>query len=273
MIKRNNIEALLKESEGKRMFLAVDVGNTQTVLGLYESEELLAHWRVATTATDTADELDVRIRSLFALKGLDQDVVDSVAIASVVPPLTEQWRLVASRYAANRPLILDSTIDMGLSINYSNPLEIGADRLADAVAAIGLYGAPVIVVDFGTATNIEVIDKDGAFVGGVIAPGLVTSAEALFNAAARLAKTSIEVPPTVIGVTTKEAVQSGLTFGEIDRIDGLIRRIFAELGYRATVVATGGLSARVVKLSQTIDTVNDNLTLEGLRLIYQRIYG
>jgi type III pantothenate kinase len=253
------------------MLLAVDVGNTQTVLGLYENECLLAHWRVATVATDTADELDVRIRSLFALKGLKSTATTDVAIASVVPPLTEQWRLVASRHTADEPLVLHSNLDVGLPINYSNPAEIGADRLADAVAAIRLYGAPVVVVDFGTATNIEVIDKDGAFVGGVIAPGLVTSAEALFNAAARLAKTSIEVPPAVIGTTTREAVQAGLTYGEIDRIDGLIRRIFSQLGYSATVVATGGLSARVMGLSQSIDVVNDNLTLEGLRLIYKRV--
>ncbi|MDR0347553.1 MAG: type III pantothenate kinase [Coriobacteriales bacterium] len=253
------------------MFLAVDVGNTQTVLGLYDDERLLAHWRVATVMSDTADELDVRVRSLFALRKIDCAVVTDVAIASVVPPLTEQWRHVASRYTKDSPLILSSSLDIGLAIKYRNPAEIGADRLADAVAAIELYGSPVVVADFGTATNIEVIDKDGAFVGGVIAPGLVTSAEALFKAAARLAKISIEVPPTVIGSTTKGAVQSGLTFGEIDRIDGLIRRIFAELGYTATVVATGGLSARVVGLSQTIDIVNDDLTLEGLRIIYQRI--
>ncbi|MDR2106433.1 MAG: type III pantothenate kinase [Coriobacteriales bacterium] len=255
------------------MLLAVDVGNTQTVLGLYGDEGLLARWRVATVATDTSDELDIRIRSLFSLRGLATSTITSVAIASVVPPLTEQWRLTAARYATDEPLILNSSIDTGLAINYSNPAEIGADRIADAVAAIDLYGAPVVVADFGTATNIEVIDKSGAFVGGVIAPGLITSAEALFSAAARLAKTSIEVPPAVIGTTTKEAVQSGLTYGEIERIDGLVRRIFAELGYPATVVATGGLSARVVDLSQTIDVVNDDLTLEGLRLIYHRIRG
>jgi type III pantothenate kinase len=255
------------------MLLVVDVGNTQTVLGLYEGERLVAHWRVATAATDTADELDARIRALLALKGLGRGLVTEVGIASVVPPLTEQWRLVAARYAQDAPLIIDSNLDIGLAVAYANPAEIGADRLADAVAAVELYGPPCIVVDFGTATNIEVIDKDGVFVGGVIAPGLMTSAEALFNAAARLAKTSVEVPPTVIGTTTREAVQAGLTYGEIDRIDGLIRRIIAELGYPATVIATGGLSARVVGLSQTIDVVNDDLTLEGLRLIHRRVRG
>jgi type III pantothenate kinase len=252
------------------MLLAVDIGNTQTVLGLYEDEKLLAHWRVATVATDTSDELNARVRALLALKGHANAPLTDVAIASVVPQLTEQWRLMASLLVAKEPFILGSNIDIGLPIDYANPAEIGADRLADAVAAVELYGAPVIVVDFGTATNIEVVDKNGAFVGGVIAPGLVTSAEALFNAAARLAKTSVDIPPTVIGATTRNAVQSGLTYGEIDRVDGLIRRILNELGYPATVIATGGLSARVVGLSQTIDKVNDDLTLEGLRIIYRR---
>ncbi|MDR1014084.1 MAG: type III pantothenate kinase [Coriobacteriales bacterium] len=255
------------------MLLAVDVGNTQTVMGLYEDERLLAHWRVATDAADTGDELALRIHALFALEALGDAPVTDVAIASVVPPLTEQWRQLAARLATTPALIVDSGTDTGLPIAYGDPTEIGADRLADAVAAVELYGAPCIVVDFGTATNIEVIDRTGAFVGGVIAPGLATSAQALFDAAARLAKTSIDVPPRVIGASTREAVQSGLTFGEIDRIDGLVRRIVDELGYPATVIATGGLSARVTGLSRTIDTVNDDLTLEGLRIIHRRVRG
>jgi type III pantothenate kinase len=255
------------------MLLAVDVGNTQTVLGLYDGESLLAHWRVATIATNTADELAVSLNSLFSLEDLDKALITDLAIASVVPPLTAHWQHVAKRFNCAKPLVLDSTTNSGLTIAYENPSEIGADRIADAVAAITLYGAPVVVVDFGTATNIEVIAENGAFVGGIIAPGLATSAEALFRAAARLAKINIEVPPAVIGRSTKEAVQSGLTYGEIDRIDGLIKRIFDELGYPATVVATGGLSARVVAISRTIDAVNDKLTLEGLRIIYDRIRG
>ena len=252
------------------MLLAVDIGNTQTVLGLYRGNQLLAHWRVATCTSDTADELAVRICSLLALDGFDCKDVKAVAIASVVPPLTGQWRRMARKLADSEPLVIDSSIDCGLTLRFSNPTEIGADRLAVAVAAIARYGAPVVVVDFGTATNIEVIDKDGAFVGGIIAPGLVTSAEALFSAAARLAKTDIWVPEQVIGSSTIQAVQSGLTYGEIDRIDGLIRRVFAQLGYPATVVATGGLSARVVGLSETINDVNDDLALDGIRLIYER---
>jgi len=255
------------------MFFAVDVGNTQTVMGLYDKERLLYHWRVATVASDSSDELAMKIHSLFLLEEMDCSCITDMAIASVVPPLTEQWQQVAHRLTKTDPLILSSNTDTGLVIKYPEPAEIGADRLADAVAAIALYGAPVVVVDFGTATNIEVIDKDGAFVGGIIAPGLTTSAEALFNAAARLPKMDIEVPACVIGSSTREAVQSGLTYGEIDRIDGLVRRVFKELDYEATVVATGGLSSRVVDISDTIDIVNDDITLEGLRLIYRRTHS
>ncbi|MDR1713478.1 MAG: type III pantothenate kinase [Coriobacteriales bacterium] len=252
------------------MLLAVDVGNTQTVLGLYDQDTLAATWRVGTVAAETADELTVRLDSLLALKGFNFTDIDNLAISSVVPPLTEQWLKAATGITGQPPLILSSDTDTGLEFVYPNPAEVGADRIADAVAAIALYGAPVIVVDFGTATNIEIIDRDGAFVGGVIAPGLVTSANALFDAAARLARIDIEVPATVIGRSTKEAVQSGLTYGEIERIDGLVRRICQQLGYPATVVATGGLSHNVADLSSTITVLNDNLTLEGLRLIYWR---
>jgi type III pantothenate kinase len=253
------------------MLLAVDVGNTQTVIGLYAEQELVAHWRVATVLGDTADELLVQLNGLLALHAHRSTEISAGAIASVVPVLTEQWQQVLGRLCRREPLVLDSNTDSGLLIDYPNPAEIGADRIADAVGAIALYGAPVIVVDFGTATNIEVIDERGAFIGGIITPGLATSANALFAAAARLAKVDVSVPAKAIGRDTKTAVQSGLTYGEIDRIDGLVRRIFAELGYRPTVVATGGLSGLVIDLSETIDQRNDDLTLEGLRLIHNRL--
>jgi len=252
------------------MLLAVDVGNTQTVLGLYDGEDLACSWRVSTVSGETADELAVRLDRLLALSGHSFASISDMAVSSVVPPLTKQWKCVGRRICDQEPLVLGEGYPSGLAFDYPNPAEVGADRVADAVAAIAMYGAPVIVVDFGTATNIEIIDKDGRFVGGIIAPGLVTSADALFSAAARLAKIDIEVPPAVIGKSTREAVQSGLTFGEIDRIDGLIRRVFAELGYKATVVATGGLSHSVANISSTIDVINDDLTLEGLRIIHQR---
>lgn len=260
------------------MLLAIDIGNTQTVLGLYDSATdssqsapLLDCWRIATVLTDTSDEIMVRLMGLLQLNSLTLSDITDVAIASVVPSLTKQWRVAGKRMTGSDPLVVGSTTDTGLAIKYRHPSEIGADRLAVAVAAIARYGAPVVVVDFGTATNIEVVDDSGAFIGGIISPGLMTSAEALFSAAARLSKIEIEIPETVIGTTTHGAVQSGLTYGEIDRIDGLIRRIFAELGYSAPVIATGGLSSKVVKLSSTITAVNDDLALEGLRLLHRRL--
>ena len=260
------------------MLLAIDIGNTQTVLGLYkstadssQSAPLLDCWRIATVLTDTSDEIMVRLMGLLQLNSLTLSDISDVAIASVVPSLTKQWRDAGKRMIGFDPLVVDNTTDTGLAIKYSTPSEIGADRLAVAVAAIARYGAPVVIVDFGTATNIEVVDESGAFVGGIISPGLMTSAEALFSAAARLSKIEIEIPETVIGATTRGAVQSGLTYGEIDRIDGLVRRIFAELRYSAPVIATGGLSSKVVKLSNTITAVNDDLALEGLRLLHRRL--
>ncbi|MDR2036205.1 MAG: type III pantothenate kinase [Coriobacteriales bacterium] len=251
------------------MLLVVDVGNTQTHLGVYRDKELVLSWRLSTRADHTADELLATLHTLLA-ENDNPVVIDQVAIASVVPAQVGEWIAVAYRLANAEPLLLTHETAPGFSCRSVPPEEIGPDRIADALAAIELYGAPVIVVDFGTATNIEIIDREGAFVGGIIAPGLITSANALFAAAARLPRIDIETPPSVIGQTTKSAVQSGLTYGEIDRIDGLVRRIFAELGYTAPVVATGGLSNRVLSLSTTITDVNDNLTLEGLRLAFER---
>jgi type III pantothenate kinase len=258
--------------KGANMLFAVDIGNTQTVLGLYQGQELISHWRVATLVTDTADQLCIRVRDLLALDDRQLCDIEAVALCSVVPTLTEQWCQAATKLGAKEVLNLSAETDSGLTFGYGNPAEVGADRIADAVAAIALYGAPVIIADFGTATNIEVVNREGVFIGGIIAPGLQTSADALFAAAARLSRISLEVPKTVIGTNTADAVRSGLTYGEIDRIDGLVKRVFAELGYPATVVATGGLSARVSELSTTINYVNDDLTLEGLRLIWQRTH-
>ncbi|MDR0459754.1 MAG: type III pantothenate kinase [Coriobacteriales bacterium] len=256
------------------MLLAVDVGNTQTCLGLYDGVDKLASWRMTTIATDTADELAMRLKSMLVMDGLAASFVSDIAISSVVPNLTEQWRKAGERSARRPPMVLSYEIAAPfVNIDYPNPEEIGADRIAVAAAAVELYGAPVMIVDFGTATNIEVIDKRGFFIGGIICPGLATSAEALFRAAAKLSSISIEVPASVIGRNTRDAVRSGLTFGEIDRIDGLVKRVFHELGYTTKVIATGGLSPRVSGLSQTIDIINDDLTLIGLRIIYNQVNG
>lgn len=251
------------------MLLAVDVGNTQTVIGFFDGSELSCHWRIATDVTATADELRVMLHGFFKLDCQGNETIDAIVLSSVVPSLSDMWQQVAQALGVET-LVVGPATDTGLIIRYDRPAEIGADRLADAVASVHLYGAPVIVVDLGTATNIEVIDSDGAFLGGVIAPGLSTSADALFDAAARLARFELEFPARVIGRNTRDAVSSGLMFGEVARIDGLVCKVFDELGYRAPVVATGGLADRVAPMSDVITVVNEDLTLLGLRLIYDR---
>jgi type III pantothenate kinase len=251
------------------MLLAVDIGNTQTVIGLYEGEELRFMWRMATSKPHTADEVRIKLLAYLSAEGVDAKEIRGAVLASVVPRLSASWVEACSRMLARDVLVVGAESAKSLfKTRYKNPAEIGADRIADAVAAVSLYGTPVVVVDFGTATNIEVIDDEGYFIGGIIAPGMETSAAALFSHAARLSSIELVDPLVAIGRTTEEAVQAGVVYGEADRADGLIRRIFAELGYEAPVVATGGLSAAVAKASSLITEVHPELTLEGLRLIY-----
>lgn len=252
------------------MLLAIDVGNTQTVLGLYEGHKLLHMWRVATNKLHTSDELRIKVKPLFESEGVDASLVDGAVLASVVPSLTEAWNTAMHTMFGKPPLVVDALTAGDLfESKYANPAEIGADRVADAVAVRSLFGAPCIVVDFGTATNIEVIDEGGCFVGGVIAPGVETSANALFARATKLAAIELVDPGTAIGGSTEEAIQAGIVYGEADRVDGLMRRIFKQLGYRPRVVATGGLAESVARISETIDDVVPELTLEGLRLVYE----
>lgn len=252
------------------MLLTIDVGNTQTVIGVYDADVLLCMWRLATDKSDTSDELRLKFQPLILADGIALENIDGSALASVVPSLTLAWRAALLRAFGKEPVVCTAQAAAPLfKSNYGNPSEIGADRVADAVAALSIYGAPVIVADFGTATNIEVIDRDGYFVGGIIAPGLETSAAALFAHASKLAATDLVDPHTAIGHNTTEAIQSGIVYGEVDRVDGLVRRVFEQLGYETTVVATGGLANRVAALSKTIAYVNPQLTLEGLRLIYE----
>ena len=250
------------------MLLTVDIGNTQTSIGLWSGDVLESSWAVSTRSNDSADEVHALLLSLFALENLTLDICEDACIASVVPNLTSTWIEVMKRITGNTPIVVNSQIETGLKIIFDNPLEIGADRIADAVAAIHEYGSPVIVVDLGTATNIEVINKDGAFCGGIIAPGLQTSTAALFTHAARLPQIDLVQPENAIGQNTIDAIRSGLIWGEVDRIDGLVRRIFDELGYEALVVATGGLAGYVCEHSKTITQQQSRLTLKGLRLIY-----
>lgn len=253
------------------MLLAIDVGNTQTVIGVYDDEELRHMWRIATNKNHTSDELRLKLMPLLSSEGIGADGLGGAALASVVPQLTHGWRSALRKLVGADPLVCtaDSAGEELFPTAYANPAEIGADRVADAVAARALYGQPVVVVDFGTATNIEVVDRDGAFAGGVIAPGVETSASALFSHANRLSAIELEDPHTAIGGNTAQAIQAGIVYGEADRVDGLVRRIFEQLGYEAPVVATGGLASRVAPLSRTITHVNKELTLEGLRRIYE----
>ena len=253
------------------MLLAIDIGNTQTVIGVWRDSDLLHMWRVATSRLAASDELRAKIAPLFELAGIDFSQVRKACVASVVPQLFCAWR-AALRDSLGIEAIpcTPETAGALFRTSYPNPCEIGADRVAGAVAAVALHGAPVVVVDFGTATNIEVVDVEGRFVGGIIAPGMQTSARAMFANAMKLAATELVAPPAVIGVSTATAIQSGVVLGEADRVDGLVRRIFSQLGYEAIVVATGGLAPLVARHSSTIQHVNSELTIVGLRLIAER---
>jgi len=252
------------------MLLVIDVGNTQTVIGVYDGETLLHMWRLATNKTETSDELRLKVLPLLFMEQIDTELVSGAAIASVVPQLTSAWKQALEQLIGREPVVCNATAAGRLfQASYDFPAEIGADRIADAVAAKALYGAPVIVVDFGTATNLEVIDADGSFVGGIIAPGLETSAKALFSNATKLPAIELADPGSAIGKNTVHAMQSGIVYGEADRIDGFVARVFAELGYEAPVVATGGLATTMAPLCKSVAHVNPELTLEGLRLIYE----
>lgn len=251
------------------MLLAVDVGNTQTVLGLFAGEELLAHWRISSDAAMTGDEIRVAAGGLLALDGRSWGDVSEVVLSSVVPRLTAAWEDVAHASGCDA-MVVGPGLKSGITIRYDNPHEVGADRIVNAVAAVEAFGAPLVVVDFGTATTIDVIDEDGAYIGGAIAPGVETSAEALFSKAARLSKVDLEAPARAIGSNTRMSVQSGLVFGEAAMVDGLVRRVWAELGQETEVVATGGLAEQMAPICETVGHVDPDLTLTGLRIIRER---
>ncbi len=252
------------------MLFAVDVGNTQTVLGLFDAEDLVGHWRISTNASLTGDELRVKVSGLLALDGHSWTDVDHVILSSVVPRLTSAWEDVTRVACACDLLVVGPGLKTGMPIRYDNPHEVGADRIVNGVAAYERLGGPVIVVDFGTATTIDVIDAEGSYLGGAIAPGVETSAEALFSKAARLSKVDLEAPLHAIGTNTRASVQAGLMLGEAAMVDGLVRKVWAELDVEAPVIATGGLAERMGPLCETIGHVDLDLTLEGLRIVYAR---
>lgn len=252
------------------MILAVDVGNTQTVVGLFDGETLAGHWRVSSDPSITADELAVKMASLLSLDGRGWADVRSAIVGSVVPRLTDAWVEVVRTMTGTDPMVVGPGLKTGMPIRYDNPHEVGADRIVNGVAAVAAFGAPVLVVDFGTATTIDVIDADGAYLGGTIAPGLETSAEALFRKAARLSNVDLIDPGAVIGRNTRHSVQAGLLMGQAEMVDGLVRRTWRELGRETRVVATGGLAERMSALCETVTDVDPDLTLKGLLLVYLR---
>jgi type III pantothenate kinase len=258
------------------MLLTLDVGNTNTVLGLYRlaSEELVTHWRISTLRTQTADEYGVLFLNLFSMRKVEATEISSIIISSVVPPLESTLRQVCERYFNVKPMFVEPGIKTGMPILVDNPAELGADRLVNGVAAFARYGGPCIVVDFGTATTFDVISARGEYLGGVISPGLAISAEALFARAARLSRVDVKKPAKVIGTNTVAHIQSGLYYGYIGLVDGILERMLNEMrtpdSATPKVIATGGLARLVAEDSKFIETIDDMLTLEGLRLIYDR---
>jgi type III pantothenate kinase len=252
------------------MLLAVDVGNTQTVLGLFDGERLAEHWRVATEAERTGDELAALLSDLLSLRGLGFDDVSGICLSSTVPLLVRAYQELAERQIGAPLLVLGPGTRTGIPVLYDDPREVGPDRIANAVAARERYGAPYIVVDFGTSTNFDAVSAQGEYVGGVLAPGIEISMDALFARAARLTKVDFVAPETVIGKTTVASLQSGLVYGFAGQVDGIVERIRVELGDHAPVIATGGLAELIAPHSRTIEKVDPLLTLDGLRLVWDR---
>jgi len=252
------------------MLLTIDVGNTNTVLGVFRGEELIANWRLTTAREQTVDEYGVLTRNLFTLAGLDRDAITGVIISSVVPPVNWTLGEMARVYFGKKALFVEMGVKTGMAVLVDNPAEVGADRIVNGVAAFHKYGGPCIVVDFGTAITFDAISAKGEYLGGVIAPGLGIASEALFARAARLPRVEIKDPGKVIGTNTITHMQAGLYYGAIDMVDGMLERMKKELGGSVKVVATGGQARLVAKGSKHIEHTDEFLTLTGLRLIWEK---
>ncbi|MBX3013475.1 MAG: type III pantothenate kinase [Caldilineaceae bacterium] len=250
------------------MLLCLDIGNTNVTIGLYQGDQLGPHWRLATDHDRTPDEFAMQLISLLNFAKLGIDAIDGVALASVVPPLTGKWVELCRLYLQCEPLVVDANTKTGVRIRYETPQSVGADRIVDAVAAYQLYGGPACVVDFGTATTFDAIAANGDYLGGAIAPGIGISADALFQRAAKLPKVDLVRPPTAVGRNTVHAMQSGLLFGYVGLVEGMVARFRAELGAEMRVIGTGGLATIISTETTVIEHVAPWLTLDGLRMVY-----
>ena len=251
------------------MLLVIDIGNTNIVLGIYEGEKLLAHWRLQSKAGKTQDEYGVLLVQLFRIKGIDVEAIQGVILASVVPPLVPVIQGVCENYFHIKPLMVEPGIKTGMPILYENPREVGADRIINAVAAYHQYQRPLIIVDFGTATTFDVVSGKGQYLGGLIAPGITISMDALFIKTSKLPRFELKKPKSVIGKNTIHSMQAGLLYGYVGLVDGIVERIAEEIGETPKVIATGGLAPTIAPETKTIEEINENLTLEGLRLIWE----
>ena len=252
------------------MLLVIDAGNTNITLGVFRDEDLIAEWRILTDPAKHSDEYVADLQDLFQSECLHLNKIEAVVIASVVPPLDQTLKLMSQRGFQLDPLFVNHTVNTGLKILYDSPADVGADRIVDAVAAVTKYGAPCIVVDFGTATTFNAVNSAHEYLGGVIAPGIMISAEALFLRAAKLPRVEIKQPDKVIGSSTVGAMQSGIYHGYAGLVDGVLEKMIAEMNTKPRVIATGGLAPLIADASRFIEKVDSTLTLDGLRLVYER---
>ncbi len=251
------------------MLLAIDIGNTNVVLGVFDDERLVENWRVGTNTQITPDEYAMIFRDLFGFAKLDFSRITGVIISSVVPPLLPVMVEMSRKYFKITPLVVTHELSTGITIRYDNPKEVGADRIVNAAAAYRLYGGPVIIVDFGTATTFCAVTKGGEYLGGAICPGIKISAEALFQRASKLPRVELIKPPAIIGTDTVSAMQAGIIFGYAGLVDGIVRRMKKELSSQARVIATGGLAELVAPETESIEEIRPQLTLEGLSLLFK----